>query len=155
MRDFLLSLLFMRTYRFPLSFRFGPSARCCNTLRTMASADSCGFSRASRLWLRNDFALRRPPQIRTSSFRPRLPKFTAAAFGSSGFRLVAETHPTATASNWIRVPQAVLLPPASFRSCLAAGTLALGYGRRLPAPIPDFHRIDDAHAGRTIKKPMN
>ncbi|RIE01877.1 hypothetical protein D3H35_13920 [Cohnella faecalis] len=61
------------------------------------------------------------------------------------------THPTATASNWIRVPRAVLLPPASFGFRLAADTLAPGYGRRLPAPIPDFHRIDDAHAGRTKK----
>jgi len=27
-------------------------------------------------------------------------------------------------------------------------------GRRSPAPIPDFHRRDDAHAGRTAKKPV-
>ncbi len=64
------------------------------------------------------------------------------------------THPTATASNWIRVPRAVRLPPASFGFRLAADTLALGYGRRLPAPIPDFHRRDDAHAGRTSSRPM-
>ena len=62
------------------------------------------------------------------------------------------THPAAAASNWIRVPQAVLLPPASFGFRLATDTLALGYGRRLPAPVPDFHRIDDAHAGRTTRK---
>ncbi|MDF9848347.1 hypothetical protein M2107_002775, partial [Paenibacillus sp. PastM-2] len=31
-----------------------------------------------------------------------------------------------TASNWIRVPQAVLLPPASFRFRLTVDTLALG-----------------------------
>src|SRR5690606_4228876 len=29
--------------------------------------------------------------------------------------------------------------------------LPLANGRRSPAPIPDFHRRDDAHAGRTNK----
>ncbi|HEY4390667.1 MAG TPA: hypothetical protein VGN02_04895, partial [Paenibacillus sp.] len=65
-------------------------------------------------------------QIRTSSFRPRSPKSTVAAFGSFGFRHVLVTHPTATASNWVRVPQAVRVPPASFRFHLAMDTLALG-----------------------------
>ena len=41
---------------FPISFRFGPSASRCNSLRTMTSADSCGFGRASRFWLRSHFA---------------------------------------------------------------------------------------------------
>ena len=32
--------------------------------------------------------------------------------------------------------------------------LPLANGRRSPAPIPDFHRRDDAHAGRTKKRPV-
>lgn len=36
-------------------------------------------------------------------------------------RLVLETHPAMNASIWIRVPQAVRLPPASFRPRLTAG----------------------------------
>jgi len=54
-----------------------------------------------------------------------------------------------TASNWVRVPQAVHLPPISFGFSLAADTLTIGYSRRSPAPAPDFHRVDNAHAGRT------
>src|SRR5690606_37215625 len=91
---------------------------------------------------------RRPPQIRASSFRPRPLEFTGPALGGFGFRYVLVTHPTSSASNPVRVPWPVRLPPASFRSRLAAGTLAFG---RSPAPIPDFHRRDDAHAGRTKK----
>ncbi|MDQ0496553.1 hypothetical protein [Paenibacillus brasilensis] len=68
------------------------------------------------------------------------------------FRLGVETHPAATASNWVRIPWPVHLPPASFRFRLATDTLALGYGRRSPAPVRDSHPKDDAHAGRTQAK---
>ena len=55
-----------------------------------------------------------------------LPKFTASVLGGFGLRLVSQTRPTETASNWVRVPQVELLPPASFRFRLTADTLALG-----------------------------
>ncbi|MNN59963.1 hypothetical protein D3C81_1751160 [compost metagenome] len=128
LRDIRLSLLFIRTHRFPLSFRFSPSVSCCNSLRTMASADSCQFSVASRLRLQVFFSCMpsRSPQIRTSSFRPRPLEFTAPALSGFGFRHVVVTHPTGTASNPVRVPWPVLLPPASFRFHLTMDTLALG-----------------------------
>ena len=55
-----------------------------------------------------------------------LPKFTASALGGFGLRLLLQTRPTETASNWVRVPQVEHLPPASFRFRLTADTLALG-----------------------------
>ncbi|WP_206679184.1 hypothetical protein, partial [Paenibacillus alvei] len=102
------SLSEYRTHRFPLSFRFSPSAFRRPVLRVLwllltpagsAQPLGCGYEVTSHFFLS-----RRPPQIRTSSFRPRSPKFTTAAFGSFGFRHVLVTHPTATASNWVRVP---------------------------------------------------
>jgi len=67
-----------------------------------------------------------------------------------GFNHVLEIHPTMVASNWIRVPQVEHLLRASFRFCLATDTLAFSYDMHSPAPVQDFHRIDNAHAGRTI-----
>lgn len=92
-------------------------------------------------------------RIRTSSVRPRPPKSTSLALGGFGFRCGLATHPANTASNWVRVPWPVHLPPASSGFRPAADTLALGYGRRSPAPVRDFHPRDDAHAGRTTKSP--
>jgi hypothetical protein len=103
------------------------SFRLCHA-RTMASvltpADSArlldrGYEGTLRV-------LRRPPRIKTPSFRPRSPKFTDTALGSFGFRHELVARRTATASSWIRVPQAVRLPPTSFRFLLAANTFALG-----------------------------
>src|SRR5690606_41594460 len=82
--------------------------------------------RSSDLVTKSLRIFRRPPQIRASSFRPRPPEFTELALGGFGFRCVWATHPTNPASNPVRVPWPVRLPPASFRSRLAAGTLAFG-----------------------------
>ena len=52
----------------------------------------------------------------------------------------------------ISVRQARDLPPASFRSHLAVGTLALGYILPATGRIRDFHPLERAPAGRTMKK---
>ena len=51
----------------------------------------------------------------------------------------------------ISVRQARDLPPASSRSHLAVGTLALGYILPAVGRIRDFHPLKHAPAGRTIK----
>lgn len=73
---------------------------------------------------------------------------------ASGFILFSRlTH--------LRMPYAVSvrqvsgLPPASFRSRLAADTLALGYVLGATPCIRDFHPLERAHAERTIKKPRS
>ena len=59
----------------------------------------------------------------------------------------------------LRMPYAVSvrqvsgLPPASFRSRLAADTLALGYVLGATPCTRDFHPLERAHAERTTKKP--
>jgi hypothetical protein len=64
---------------------------------------------------------------KSDNFHPMyLPKFTAVFLGCMGLRLVSQTRPNTTASNWIRVPQVGNLPPASFGFHLAVDTLALG-----------------------------
>ena len=52
----------------------------------------------------------------------------------------------------ISVRQASDLPPASSRSHLAVGTLALGYILPATGRIRDFHPLERAPAGRTIKR---
>lgn len=47
------------------------------------------------------------------------------------------------------------LPPASFRFHLAADTLALGYTLGATSCARDFHPLDHAHAGNTMKKPRS
>lgn len=39
---------------------------------------------------------------------------TATALGGKGLRLVSQTCPAVTASDWVRDPQAECLPPSSF-----------------------------------------
>ena len=51
----------------------------------------------------------------------------------------------------ISVRQARDLPPASSRSHLAVGTLALGYILPATGRIRDFHPLERAPAGRTMK----
>ena len=51
----------------------------------------------------------------------------------------------------ISVRQARDLPPASFGSHLAMDTLALGYILPATGRIRDFHPLERAPAGRTIK----
>ena len=59
----------------------------------------------------------------------------------------------------LRMPYAVSvrqvsgLPPASFRSRLAADTLALGYVLGATPCTRDFHPLERAHAERTTKIP--
>ncbi|WP_143183126.1 hypothetical protein [Duodenibacillus massiliensis] len=60
----------------------------------------------------------------------------------------------------LRMPYAVSvrqvsgLPPASFRSRLAADTLALGYVLGATPCTRDFHPLERAHAERTNKSPV-
>jgi hypothetical protein len=63
---------------------------------------------------------------KNDNFHPMyLPKFTTVSLGCMGLCLVWQTRPDTTASNWVRVPQVGILPPASFRFDLAVDTLAL------------------------------
>ena len=51
----------------------------------------------------------------------------------------------------VSVRQVSGLPPASFRSRLAADTLALGYVLGATPCTRDFHPLERAHAERTMK----
>lgn len=93
----------------------------------------CGYERSD-----SDFFLTQATQIRTLSFRPRPLEFTEIALGGLGFRCVEATHPTIFASNPVRVPWPVHLPPASSRLHLTWTPLLFANGRRSLAPIPTF-----------------
>ena len=54
----------------------------------------------------------------------------------------------------VSVRQVSGLPPASFRSRLAADTLALGYVLGATPCTRDFHPLERAHAERTNKAPV-
>ncbi|NLC31956.1 MAG: hypothetical protein GX781_01495 [Clostridiales bacterium] len=51
----------------------------------------------------------------------------------------------------VSVRQAGDLPPPSFRFVLTDDTLGLGYTLPAVGRVRDFHPVDCAHAGRTIK----
>jgi hypothetical protein len=147
----LLSLLFARTHRVPLSFGFGPS----------------GFGRPLLPYYDLGWLLQvqrrlpttvtkllgvpcRPPQIRTSSFRSctrpsLLPQLLAALDFVMPSWLVRLKQPQ-IGFVYLRSSVCLRLPSdsASRRT-----PLPLANGRRSPAPARDFHPIDDAHAGRT------
>ncbi|MNO99640.1 hypothetical protein D3C76_914140 [compost metagenome] len=53
---FLLSLLILNAWMYKYLFHVQPFRSCCNSLRTMASADFCAFSLLSQAGLRSDFA---------------------------------------------------------------------------------------------------
>ena len=55
----------------------------------------------------------------------------------------------------VSVRQVSGLPPASFRSRLAADTLALGYVLGATPCTRDFHPLERAHAERTTKIPLS
>lgn len=81
-----------------------------------------------------------------------LPKFTTVFLGCMGLRLVRQTRPNTTASNWVRVLQVGTLPQASSRFHLIVDTLALSYRLVLPTSVRDLHPRVIAHAGRTVKE---
>ena len=56
------------------------------------------------------------------------PHILLAAFGSKDFALSCTLIRLPLASPGVRGPRAEGLPPASFRFCVAADTLALSYG---------------------------
>ena len=131
----------------PYSYEFSPSAG--TALPTMTSAD---YSRQALL--RGSIE----PNVRESSpgknvFFPTMYllhlhlRFRVALGFILNCRL---TH--------LRMPDAVPvrkvsgLPPASFRFRLATDTLAIGYALGATPCARDFHPLEHAHAGRTIKK---
>ena len=90
--------------------------------------------------LRQQYKLNRKPALATKIH----------THPASGFILVCRlTH--------LRMPYAVSvrqvsgLPPASFRSRLAADTLALGYVLGATPCTRDFHPLERAHAERTTQ----
>ena len=85
-RGCLLSLPFVRTRQVHPHLMFGPFPVPRRVPGTMASADSCRFSRAFRPSLSSYSTPGRPPRIRTFSFLPhppRLPSRPLAARASS------------------------------------------------------------------------
>ncbi len=74
-------------------------------------------------------ACRQASPGKSSNFHPTPAPFTAPPSGGFGLRCIPPAHSNGTASNEVRVPRVGALPPASFRSRVTAGTLALGYGR--------------------------
>ena len=93
---------------------------------TMPSADFCPLSPRLHRDLPTQSAYRTdlPGYLRALS--PHLPALsTLDSFDNHGFRLDPQTHPLSLASLRVRVPQAKVLPPASFRFHLTVDTLAL------------------------------
>ena len=143
----------MRTHVFPLflwvrPFRCGvPLSVLWPRLTPAISAPPHGGG--YRLSRRN----RRPPRIRTSSFRSctcpsLLPQSLAASDFALCRRLVRLKQPQ-IGFVYLRSSFCLQLPSDSASRLTP---LLLANGRRSPAPVRDFHPIDDAHAGRTTKK---
>jgi hypothetical protein len=108
---------------------FGPSLFGRLLIGTMASADSCRFSRTSRYGLPIESARRQASQGKSVVFPSiYLLHLLSIAFGSKDFVLLGRLIQRSLASYEVRVPQAGGLPLASFRFRLAADTLALSYG---------------------------
>ena len=139
LRDFLLSLLFHQTCHFQ-------SLLLCSVLPifffgTMTSADFCRFSCVLRHRL-SFFFFDIPTDLPRYSHHLSLhipASFTLDSLWQPGFCLVLQTHPTIVSLHEIRVPQARVLPPASFRFHLAMDTLALSYWLLIAFTIRDFH----------------
>lgn len=131
----------------PYSYKFGPSSG--TALLTMTVAD---YSRQALLRQCCCIEVRESSSGKNALFPTMYLLHLHLGFRvASGFILVCRlTH--------LRMPYAVSvrqvsgLPPASFRSRLAADTLALGYVLGATPCTRDFHPLERAHAERTKPK---
>lgn len=131
----------------PYSYKFGPSSG--TALLTMTVAD---YSRQALLRQCCCIEVRESSSGKNAFFPTMYLLHLHLGFRvASGFILFSRlTH--------LRMPYAVSvrqvsgLPPASFRSRLAADTLALGYVLGATPCTRDFHPLERAHAERTKKK---
>ena len=132
----------------PYSYKFGPSSG--TALLTMTVAD---YSRQALLRQCCCIEVRESSSGKNAFFPTMYLLHLHLGFRvASGFILFSRlTH--------LRMPYAVSvrqvsgLPPASFRSRLAADTLALGYVLGATPCTRDFHPLERAHAERTVRKP--
>lgn len=133
----------------PYSYKFGPSSG--TALLTMTVAD---YSRQALLRPCCCIEVRESSSGKNTFFPTMYLLHLHLGFRvASGFILFSRlTH--------LRMPYAVSvrqvsgLPPASFRSRLAADTLALGYVLGATPCTRDFHPLERAHAERTNKAPV-
>ena len=133
----------------PYSYKFGPSSG--TALLTMTVAD---YSRQALLRQCCCIEVRESSSGKNAFFPTMYLLHLHLGFRvASGFILFCRlTH--------LRMPYAVSvrqvsgLPPASFRSRLAADTLALGYVLGATPCTRDFHPLERAHAERTNKAPV-
>ena len=133
----------------PYSYKFGPSSG--TALLTMTVAD---YSRQALLRQCCCIEVRESSSGKNAFFPTMCLLHLHLGFRvASGFILFGRlTH--------LRMPYAVSvrqvsgLPPASFRSRLAADTLALGYVLGATPCTRDFHPLERAHAERTNKTPV-
>ncbi len=131
----------------PYSYKFGPSSG--TALLTMTVAD---YSRQALLRPCCCIEVRESSSGKNAFFPTMYLLHLHLGFRvASGFILFCRlTH--------LRMPYAVSvrqvsgLPPASFRSRLAADTLALGYVLGATPCTRDFHPLERAHAERTKRK---
>lgn len=131
----------------PYSYKFGPSSG--TALLTMTVAD---YSRQALLRQCCCIEVRESSSGKNAFFPTMYLLHLHLGFRvASGFILFSRlTH--------LQMPYAVSvrqvsgLPPASFRSRLAADTLALGYVLGATPCTRDFHPLERAHAERTNKK---
>lgn len=131
----------------PYSYKFGPSSG--TALLTMTVAD---YSRQALLRQCCCIEVRESSSGKNAFFPTMCLLHLHLGFRvASGFILFGRlTH--------LRMPYAVSvrqvsgLPPASFRSRLAADTLALGYVLGATPCTRDFHPLERAHAERTNTK---
>ena len=131
----------------PYSYKFGPSSG--TALLTMTVAD---YSRQALLRQCCCIEVRESSSGKNAFFPTMYLLHLHLGFRvASGFILFSRlTH--------LRMPYAVSvrqvsgLPPASFRSRLAADTLALGYVLGATPCTRDFHPLERAHAERTAKE---
>ena len=131
----------------PYSYKFGPSSG--TALLTMTVAD---YSRQALLRQCCCIEVRESSSGKNAFFPTMCLLHLHLGFRvASGFILFGRlTH--------LRMPYAVSvrqvsgLPPASFRSRLAADTLALGYVLGATPCTRDFHPLERAHAERTNKR---
>lgn len=131
----------------PYSYKFGPSSG--TALFTMTVAD---YSRQALLRQCCCIEVRESSSGKNAFFPTMCLLHLHLGFRvASGFILFGRlTH--------LRMPYAVSvrqvsgLPPASFRSRLAADTLALGYVLGATPCTRDFHPLERAHAERTTIK---
>ena len=140
----------IRRYRYlsRYSYKFGPSSG--TALLTMTVAD---YSRQALLRQCCCIEVRESSSGKNAFFPTMYLLHLHLGFRvASGFILFSRlTH--------LRMPYAVSvrqvsgLPPASFRSRLAADTLALGYVLGATPCTRDFHLLERAHAERTKRPP--